>query len=311
MTTAHTYLTQKQPLVSIIIPTYNYSQYVCRAIDSALSQTYPNVEVIVIDDGSTDDTAAIVTDKYEQRISYLWQVNKGASSARNLGISVSRGDYIAFLDSDDRYKPENIERKVQYLQCHKEYRWVYSDWVWINESNRIIGLGSQDKNTLAHMQASGNVFLLALKDKRLQTNVFLFQRDIVLDANGFDKRLTPREDYDLYLRLSYQHPIGYIHQPLVELYSHADSLGHCSKDRGYYARWLLNRKIQALYPEEIKKIQYCWRRIQSDVYRNLAKFAYQRKQYYRARILLNASLKLRPFQIGGTLERLYLTWKRN
>jgi glycosyltransferase involved in cell wall biosynthesis len=302
-------ITHKLPLVSIIIPTYNYAKYISRAIDSALSQTYPNIEVIVIDDGSTDETSSVVT-KYGRRLSYLRQENKGASSARNLGISVSHGEYIAFLDADDQYRLENVEHKVQFLQDHKEYRWVYSDWVWIDQLNREIARGSQDKNTLASLHATGNVFLLALKDKRLQTNVFLFEREILVRAGGFDERLTIREDYDLYLRLAYSYPISYLDEPLVEIYPHIRSLGNRSVEESYRMRWCLNRKIQALYPNEIKQIRYNWRRIQSDVYRNLATFAYRRKQYWRAGILLNTSLKLWPLQPGGILERFRLMWKR-
>lgn len=115
MVMKHKY-TRERPLVSIIIPTFNYGRYICRAVDSALSQTYPNIEVIVIDDGSTDETSFILADTYGQRISCLRQENRGAAAARNIGISISRGDYITFLDADDRYMPENIAWKFEFLQ---------------------------------------------------------------------------------------------------------------------------------------------------------------------------------------------------
>ena len=297
------------PLVSIIIPTYNYGHFLRKAVDSVLSQTYPNIEMIVVDDGSTDDTAAIIG-SYGQHLTYLRQENRGASAARNLGICFSRGDYIAFLDADDRYRSNNIEKKIEFLQHHREYRWVYSDWVWIDENNQVKALGSEDRNTLAHLKASGDVFLWTLLDKRLSTNVFLYEKEMVVQAEGFDERLTIREDYDLYLRLAHQHPIGYIDEPLVEIYPHRQSLGNRSNEESYRMRWILNRKIQALYPEEIKLIHHNWRRIQSDVYRNLATFAFQRKQYGRARILLNYSLKLWPWQPGGILEMVLLTCKK-
>lgn len=299
------------PLVSVIIATYNYGRYITRALDSVLFQTYPNIEVVVVDDGSTDDTCSILSATYGNRISYIRQANRGAAAARNAGISISRGEYIAFLDADDRYRPENIALKVEFLERNKQYPWVYSDWVWIDKSNRITNRGSDDRHTLASLRASGNVFFSALKDKRLSTNVFLFERKIIADAGGFDERLTQREDYDLYLRLAYRHPIGYMHEPLVEIYPHSQSLGRRSVEEGYRMRWLLNRKIQALYPNEICQIGYYWRRIQSDVYRNLATFAHRRKQFRRARILMNTSLKLWPWQPGGVFRWLRIMLEIN
>ena len=251
-----------------------------------------------------------MANSYGQQITYLKQENRGASAARNLGLSVSHGKFIAFLDADDRYRHNNIEKKVAFLQYHRRYRWVYSDWVWIDEKNQVKARGSQEQNTLASLRASGDVFLLALSDKRLSTNVFLYERDMVLMAGGFDERLIIREDYDLYLRLARHHPIGYLDEPLVEIYPHRQSLGNRSNEESYRMRWILNKKIKALYPEEIKLIHHNWRRIQSDVYRNLATFASQRKQYGRAKILLNYSLKLWPWQPGGILEMMLLTCKR-
>lgn len=101
-----------EPLISVVIPTYNRAHYVCEAIDSVLAQTYKNIEIIAVDDGSTDNTKDIIQ-QYSSRIKYIYQNNAGPSAARNNGIKQSNGDLIAFLDSDDIWLAEKLERQVE------------------------------------------------------------------------------------------------------------------------------------------------------------------------------------------------------
>lgn len=110
-----------KPLVSVVMPTYNYAAYIQRAIDSCLEQGYPNIEIIVVDDGSTDNTAEIVqalVRQYPARLKYVRQQNAGASAARNAGLALAGGDYIAFLDSDDCFTPDAIETRLRAFDVH-------------------------------------------------------------------------------------------------------------------------------------------------------------------------------------------------
>ena len=110
-----------KPLVSIIIPAYNVEKYVQEAIDSALSQIYKDIEIIVVDDGSTDNTKKVLNPYIKKgQIHYIYQENKGLSSARNTGIRAAKGGYIAFLDSDDLFLPEKMQRQVDFLEKHQE-----------------------------------------------------------------------------------------------------------------------------------------------------------------------------------------------
>ena len=109
---------KKNPLVSIIIPTYNAEKYIKTAINSALKQTYQKIEIIVVDDGSTDKTAEIVKFYKNPRIIYIYQENQGQSAARNAGIKIAKGEYIALLDADDLFLPEKIEQQVNFLETH-------------------------------------------------------------------------------------------------------------------------------------------------------------------------------------------------
>ena len=109
---------KKNPLVSIIIPTYNAEKYIKTAINSALRQTYQNIEIIVIDDGSIDRTKNIVQSIQDPRLNYFYQKNQGQSAARNTGIKIAKGEYIALLDADDLFLPEKIEKQVNFLETH-------------------------------------------------------------------------------------------------------------------------------------------------------------------------------------------------
>jgi len=294
--------------VSIIIPTYNYGRYIQRAINSALQQSYPNIDVIVVDDGSTDNTQAILAE-YGDTIRNIKQRNQGASAARNHGISEAHGDYIAFLDADDYYLPGNISTKVEYLVSHPEYQWCYSDWAWVDEQGTIAGYGHEPKQSMAHYKLQGDVFSDVLGGLRLGTNVFLFRRSILLHAGGFDEQLTTLEDYDLFLRISRDFPIGYIDQALCHIYAHSGSLGMgTSKQKGYYNRWLLNQKLSRNFPEETAEDKG-FRRVQADLYRNLAAIALSRNCFRRARILLCTSLRYSKWQLGLVWFAAHAFWR--
>ena len=125
----------KEPLVSIIIPAYNCRRWLGEAIDSALAQTHPHCEIIVIDDGSTDGTGEWVQVHYDSRIRYHWQPNGGVARARNTGLHLAQGDYIQFLDADDILSPEKVARQVAHLESHPEWAVAYCDTYLFREDD--------------------------------------------------------------------------------------------------------------------------------------------------------------------------------
>ena len=131
----------KQPvetgLVSVVIPTYNRGRLIARAIESALAQTYRNVSVVVVDDGSTDDTRKVV-DSYGGCVSYVHQQNAGVSSARNTGLRCARGEFIAFLDSDDEWQPWKIDAEVAALTSYPEAGIVWTDMQSVDEAGTVV-----------------------------------------------------------------------------------------------------------------------------------------------------------------------------
>lgn len=205
----------KDLLVSAIIPTYNRSNIVVEAIDSILSQTYRNIEIIVVDDGSTDDTRERLR-RYGNRIRMISQQNAGPGIARNRGIAAARGELIAFLDSDDLWLPTKIERQV--LQLQKAGQSVPCSLANIVMRSDNMEVTSFDISLLNPALEEG-IWLNV--DDILATRFVLFNQAVVIrravldQMGGFDESLRFQEDYDLPLRLSLEGPWAFIREPLV------------------------------------------------------------------------------------------------
>jgi glycosyltransferase involved in cell wall biosynthesis len=203
-------------LVSIILPTYNRSELIKRSIDSVLTQKYGNFELIVIDDGSTDNTEEILKSFNDERIRILKnKENKGAAAARNMGISISIGTYIAFQDSDDEWLPQKLNRQVEVLsRLEPNGGIVYSDMLRINKgsidywsspdiiSNNMINLATLDYQT----------FGIGIGSALISRKCF--------ETNGlFDEHLNRLIDLDLFIRLSKNYVFCHIKEPLVKYYA--------------------------------------------------------------------------------------------
>ena len=125
------------PRVSVIIPTFNCARFLERAMQSVFAQTYVDYEMIVVDDGSTDETKDLIACRGE-KLQYLYQTNRGLPSARNLGVSKSSGEFLAYLDADDMWYPHKLERQVAYLDSHPECGFVHSDLTLVDEKDLVI-----------------------------------------------------------------------------------------------------------------------------------------------------------------------------
>ncbi len=186
-------------LVSIIIPSYNAARYVQEAINSALDQTHKNIEVIVIDDGSTDETKNIL-EPYAtaQKIKYFFQENKGLSAARNAGVKIAKGEYIALLDADDIFLPEKIEEQVQFLEQNPHCDVCYCDLYhfWDENPHKLLKLN--------YKYYSGADVLPGLLEKSFIAPLTVVLRKSVFNRFGyFDENLKRSEDLDFWFRLAY------------------------------------------------------------------------------------------------------------
>jgi len=195
------------PAVSVIIPTYNRAAMVREAIESVLAQSYADRELIVVDDGSTDGTGAAVA-AFLPQLTYVYQEHKGVSAARNRGAAIARGEYLAFLDSDDLWLKHKLDRQMRFMESHPEALICYTDEIWIRRGVRVNPMKK-------HRKYSGMIFPYCLPLCIISPSSALFVRRILAEADRFDETLAVCEDYDLWLRIAARHSIYLVDEPLI------------------------------------------------------------------------------------------------
>lgn len=205
--------------ISLIIPTYNRSELLARALLSVFAQTTLPDEVIVIDDGSTDDTQEMLQKSFPQ-VTYLYQENKGVSSARNIGIKHSSGNWITLLDSDDTWIKTKLEQQVTALKKAPEMKVCHTEEIWIRHGIRVNAMNK-------HKKSGGWIFAQCLPLCAMSPSSIIIHRSIFDELGVFDESLPACEDYDLWLRISNYYPVLFIEQPLINKYGgHEDQLSH-------------------------------------------------------------------------------------
>jgi glycosyltransferase involved in cell wall biosynthesis len=195
----------RHPLVSVVIPAFNAAMHIGRALDSVLAQDYSPLEILVVDDGSTDDTAALVEDRFPF-VKVISQSNAGVAAARNTGLSAASGELICFLDADDGWFPGKLHAQVSYLRAHPEVALVYHDWlVWSPESCEEVPTPPEYPmaSTLpVDAQKSGFIYAQLLMSCVVHTSTVMMRRSVVEDIGVFDASLKKGEDYDYWMRVS-------------------------------------------------------------------------------------------------------------
>lgn len=203
--------------ISVVVPTYNRRELLKRALLSVFSQTSLPTEVIVIDDGSTDGTEAMLHREFPQ-VNYYRQENLGVSAARNLGIQQASGDWLAFLDSDDEWLPEKLASQKAALAANSEHRICHTEENWIRD-------GVQVKVPQKYAKTGGWIFTHCLPLCAISPSTVLIHRSVFTDIGLFDVQLPACEDYDLWLRISANYPVLLIEQPQINKHGgHEDQL---------------------------------------------------------------------------------------
>jgi glycosyltransferase involved in cell wall biosynthesis len=287
-------------LVSVVIPTFNYRQFVTEAVDSALGQTYPNCEIIVVDDGSTDGSAEALT-RYKDRIRYIYQKNQGLSAARNTGIVAARGRWIALLDSDDLWHPQKLEMQMRYLFRHPE-----------------VGLlGAQPALDISHGWP-------ALNPQRCQSGIPVTLEQLVIRSRFgpssvvirkqcfervglFDPELRSCEDRDMWIRIAAHFPVVKLPERLWWYRVHSASMHKAAARMEEYEFRVLAKTMARLGPA----------RLHPRIRRKAIGFAYfaaairyeEAGRHWHsllrlARSLVKWPLRYRPGEVRRPLERL-------
>ena len=206
-----------QPTIAAVIPTFNRDLVVSRAIDSVMRQTLLPSEIIVVDDGSTDNTANLIAANYPT-ISYLRTENKGVSAARNLGIRKAKSEWIAFLDSDDEWLPQKLEKQVAYLTVEQNYRIAHCEEIWIRNGKRV-------NQKVKHKKYGGYIFEKCLPLCVISPSAVIIHRELFDELGFFDEKLPACEDYDLWLRICAKYPVLFVGEPLLNKFGgHDDQL---------------------------------------------------------------------------------------
>lgn len=217
------------PRVSVIIPTYNRGPLVQRAIESVLNQTFKDYELIVVDDGSTDDTRERIQ-LYKDAVRYIYQENRGPSAARNTGILNAKGKYIAFCDSDDRFLPQKLKRQMQFLNDHADCRFLYTWYYNVNEQGEITKLRKPlSCKSREHLQ-----YCLFTRQFTIRTSTVLMRKSCFEKAGLFNERYLYSQDWDMWLRLARYYRGYCLQEPLSEYWLHGDNRSSLH-DRTYHA----------------------------------------------------------------------------
>ena len=195
------------PLVTVVIPTYNRASFLREAIDSVLEQTFRSFELIVVDDGSTDGTGDLLR-SYGSRLRSIYQENRGPSAARNAGIRAARGEWLAFLDSDDYWLPEKLAKQVAFVRENPHVRICYTEEIWYRRGRRV-------NPAKKHRKYSGWIFQRMLPLCIVSPSSVMIHRKVLDEVGMFDEELPACEDYDLWLRIGARYPIYLIPEPLI------------------------------------------------------------------------------------------------
>ncbi len=239
-------MAMRHPAVSAVVPAYNCAPYLAIAIDSILDQTEPVLEVIVVDDGSTDGTAELLAAyRGHARIRVLSQRNRGQASARNRGLAACRGDLVGFCDADDLWLPDKIERQLSVFTADPDLGVVYTDLIYVDEQGQYLP-------TPHPARASGWIAADLLAFGNVTFGTSLIRRDALLEIGGFDESIDMGDDYDLLLRLSARYRFQYLDVPLY-LYRQRSGQLSLNKERRFANALATMRRFLAANPGLISR----------------------------------------------------------
>jgi glycosyltransferase involved in cell wall biosynthesis len=218
--------------VSVVMPAFNAGRFIAQAIESVLAQTYPHYEIVVVDDGSTDNTAE-VTRPYLGQVRYIRQANSGPSRARNRGIQEASGSYIAFLDADDVWRPNKLERQIALMEKHPEVVLSFTDLEEVRGGGIVtssflsvkppfLAIARIEGTTAQIRQES--TYAALLQSCFINTATVVLRREVLCETGVFNEAMGHCEDWDLWLRIAERHTIGFLNEVLTTRRLHDQNL---------------------------------------------------------------------------------------
>jgi len=236
-------------LVSVVIPAFNCEQYITECIDSVLIQTYHNLEIIIIDDGSTDDTVRIISEYNNDQIKLFHQNNSGSAAARNYGVKQASGIWIAFIDADDIWLPDKLQSQLE--QCSNQ-AWSHTDLFFHGSF-----YPKYTKATEFTSKHSGFILKNLLVENSIGTSSVVIKKEILQELGGFNTDLRALQDWDLWLRIAEKYQVCYIDQPLVYYRVHSSSVSRNVRNTLPYHINLINRVFSQQGPaRQLQELKY-------------------------------------------------------
>ena len=238
----------KKPTVSVIIPTYNRAHLISRAIKSVLTQTYQNFEIIVVDDGSKDNTEEVVKSFRDKRIRYIrHKKNKGAPAARNTGIRTAKGKYVALQESDDEWLSKKLEEQMKAFECAPPNVGVVYSGVW---------LISKEKRKLLMPHKEGNIHKDILRGCYIGTPTVVVKKECFSKAGMFDEKLPCKQERELWIRISKYYHFKYIDEPLVIAHWCPDGITANREKQPQGLKLLLKKHFKEINQDKTLLAQY-------------------------------------------------------
>ncbi len=262
---------KKNPLVSIITPSYNQGEYIEQTIKSVVNQTYQNFEHIIVDDGSTDETIKILKKykaKYSTKIRWISQENRGQANAINKGLKMAKGNILGWLNSDDYYVNNTIEIVVDFFNNHPQAKWMSGDYFIVDKDNKLI-----QKYVVIYkrfLKLFPLKTMLYIANYIAQPSTF-FKREIVQGIGYFDETLRYEMDYDYWLRIIKKHPLYLIQNPLSYFRIHNKSKGGSQFEKEFaeevevLKKYTDNKMLTKLHKLHSKLIVLIYKIIKSDL----------------------------------------------
>ncbi len=232
------------PTISVIIPTYNRRDTLGRAVQSVLTQTYRDLELIIVDDGSTDDTKTLITGIQDDRVRFIQTAHRGGAAARNVGVQHARASYIAFQDSDDEWYPQKLEKQIHFFTSASPSIGVVYCGLWKRtRAGKNVYLPRDDIYT-----KEGNVHHQLLEENFITTQSAVVRSECFIKIGMFDENLPGLQEWDLWLRISQKYEFGYIPEALLQTHFTKDSITAQHRLRLRAQEIILNK-----YLDEFKK----------------------------------------------------------
>jgi len=257
-----------------------------------MAQTYTDYEIIVIDDGSSDNTSEIVR-KLEGPIRYFFQHNRGPAAARNIGIKEARGRFIAFLDADDLWEPSKLDRQIEYLALHPEFGLVYSDLEVIDQESKVIRPSKFQAMGFKGWSGEGWIFDKELLENFISASTVLVRKEVLDDVGTFNEALLLSETTDLFIRITQRYQVGCIRRQLVKRRMHDGNLTKNFNETGLRSGiTIVARHLETLRLRPLTKVKV--RRRLGGLYRRLARYDLGQGRRQQARAEFLASLTAWP-----------------